>query len=69
MRPVGRVAELGALGLLDDMRQAEQSIRQALREVGILMEHAFAEVGGVPVPNSALDQAGRLRAMGIRQQA
>ena len=40
------------------MREADYIIRQALREVGTLMERAFAEVDGSPDPGSALDQAG-----------
>src|SRR6187402_630501 len=40
------------------MNEAELFIRQALREVSILMERAFSEVGGSPAPGSSLDQAG-----------
>lgn len=40
------------------MTEAEQCIRQALQEVKVLIECKFAEVGGLPVPGSALDQAG-----------
>ena len=47
------------------MNQPEQLIRQALTEVGLLMERAFAEVGGSPVPGSALDQAGLSDGVGI----
>lgn len=47
------------------MNETEQLIRQALTEVGPLMERAFAEVGGSPVPGSALDQAGLTDGVGI----
>jgi len=47
------------------MNETEPLIRQALTEVGILIEGAFAEVGGSPVPGSALDQAGLIDGVGI----
>ena len=47
------------------MNEAEHFIRQALPEVGNLMERAFAEVGGSPVPGSALDQAGLVDGVSI----
>jgi hypothetical protein len=47
------------------MNEAEHFIRQALPEVGVLMERAFAEVGGSPVPDSALDQAGLANGVSI----
>ncbi|HEY4596490.1 MAG TPA: hypothetical protein VIJ02_08840, partial [Thermoanaerobaculia bacterium] len=36
----------------------EGYIRKALSEVQVLMQKAFDEAGGTPVPGSALDQAG-----------
>jgi hypothetical protein len=42
------------------MDDVEDLIRKALSEVTVLMERAFTEVGGVPLPYSALDQAGLL---------
>ena len=36
----------------------EDCIRKALSEVKVLMQRAFEEVGGTPVPGSALDQLG-----------
>lgn len=47
------------------MKEAENFIRQTLPEVGTLMERAFAEVGGSPVPGSALDQAGLIDGVSI----
>jgi hypothetical protein len=47
------------------MREAEHFIRQALPEVGALIERAFAEVGGSPVAGSALDQAGLVDGVSI----
>ena len=47
------------------MNEAEHFIRQALPAVGTLMERAFAEVGGSPVPGSALDQAGLIDGVSI----
>ena len=40
------------------MDDTEQCIRQVLQEVRVLMDCAFADAGGSPVPSSALDQAG-----------
>jgi hypothetical protein len=40
------------------MNEAEWNIRQALPEVGVLIERAFADVGGSPEAGSALDQVG-----------
>lgn len=40
------------------MKETEQRIREALREVGVLMKRALAEAGGSPAPGSGLDQAG-----------
>ncbi len=47
------------------MNEAEHFIRQTLPEVSALMERAFAEVGGLPVPGSALDQAGLIDGVSI----
>jgi hypothetical protein len=47
------------------MSEAEHFIRQALPEVGSLMERAFAKVGGSPDPGSALDQAGLMDGVSV----
>jgi hypothetical protein len=47
------------------MKEPEHFIRQALPEVGALIERAFAEVGGAPIAGSALDQAGLIDGVSI----
>ncbi len=47
------------------MNKVEHCIRQTLPEVGTFMERAFAEVGGSPVPGSALDQVGLIDGVSI----
>lgn len=48
--------------------QVEQFIRQALIEVGTLMQRSFAEVEGRPPQGSALDQCGLIDVVHIVEE-